>query len=257
MVTIQPNSAITSAEMLNKVRAKMASMQTVISNDTPTGGTLATSVFDRLRGDILNGTLKPGEKLALESLRERYSVGNSPVREALNRLSADGLVERQDQKGFRVAAVSGDDFQELLKTRLWLEERALRESIDHGGTAWEERAVLAFHWLSRVPRSLSEETYIENPEWEPRHREFHLSLLSGCQSRWLINFCAQLYDQASRYRRLAVQSSYPKRHELDEHKLILDAAVSNQADEAVELLMSHYTKTAGFIISPALEQANA
>ncbi len=232
----------------------MASTQTAASNDTQTGGTLATSVFDQLRGDILNGTLKPGEKLALESLRERYSVGNSPVREALNRLSADGLVERQDQKGFRVAAVSSEDFQELLKTRLWLEDKALRESISNGGPVWEERAVLAFHWLSRVPRSLSEDKYVENPEWEPRHREFHLALLSGCGSRWLLNFCAQLYDQASRYRRLAVQSSYPKRHELDEHKLILDAAVSDEADRAVELLTSHYTKTAGFIIVPELDK---
>jgi len=66
-------------------------------------GTLASSVYDRLRGDILSGSLPPGEKLRTEALRSRYEVGNSPIREALNRLSADGLVTREDQKGFRVA----------------------------------------------------------------------------------------------------------------------------------------------------------
>ena len=84
-------------------------------------GTLASSVYDRLRGDILSGSLPPGEKLRTEALRARYEVGNSPIREALNRLSADGLVTREDQKGFRVAAASRADLEELVKTRCWLE----------------------------------------------------------------------------------------------------------------------------------------
>ena len=59
--------------------------------------TLATSVYDRLRDDVLAGHLRPGEKLRTDLLRDRYQIGNSPIREALNRLSADGLVEREDQ----------------------------------------------------------------------------------------------------------------------------------------------------------------
>jgi DNA-binding GntR family transcriptional regulator len=216
-------------------------------NDGVQAGTLASSVHDRLRGDILSGALPPDEKLRTEALRERYGVGNSPLREALNRLSADGLVTREDQKGFRVAAASRADLEELVKTRCWLEEIALRQSIEYGDDAWEESVVLRYHRLSRVRRSSSEDEYVVNYEWEARHRAFHLALLGACGSRWLMQYCTQLNDQAGRYRRLAIVVSYPGRNELTEHEAIMRAATSRDADEAVRLLLAHYDRTAGII----------
>ncbi|MCD6074021.1 MAG: hypothetical protein K0Q70_904, partial [Rhodospirillales bacterium] len=79
-------------------------------------GTLASTVFDRLRQDVLNGVLRPNEKLRIESLRQRYDVGASPVREALNRLVSEGLVLLEDQKGFRVAPVSREELHEIART---------------------------------------------------------------------------------------------------------------------------------------------
>jgi GntR family carbon starvation induced transcriptional regulator len=210
-------------------------------------GTLASSVYDRLRGDILRGLLRPGEKLRAEALRERYGVGNSPIREALNRLSVDGLVTREDQKGFRVATVSRADLEELLKTRCWLEGIGLRESIACGGEAWEEAVVLAFHHLSRAKRSARERSFEINPDWEARHRAFHMALVSNCGSRWLLQYCAQLNDQADRYRQLAIGVAYPGRNELGEHEVIKDAALAGDADAAVAALDAHYQRTAAII----------
>ena len=209
--------------------------------------TLASSVYDRLRSDILSGALPPDEKLRTEALRARYGVGNSPIREALNRLSADQLVTREDQKGFRVAAASRAALEELVKTRCWLEEIALRESIRNGGDAWEETVVLQFHRLSRVPRSTDQETFTSNPEWDKRHRAFHMSLLGGCGSRWLLQFCTQLSDQAKRYRQLALVVSYPRRNELAEHEAIMKAATGRDAGTAAALLLAHYNRTATII----------
>ena len=226
-------------------------------NQEPTGATLASSVYDQLRRDILSGDLSPGTKLRADYLRARYSVGNSPVREALNRLSSDGLVIREDQKGFRVSEVSREDLLELLKTRLWLEEIALRESIANGGVEWEERLVLSFHRLSKLPRSLSQTEYVVNPEWEQRHREFHMALIAACGSRFLVMFCEQLNDRADRYRQLAVATSYPKRKELDEHKIIFEAAVAGDADAAVEHLGVHYRKTVDIILGSGVSYLTA
>ncbi len=210
-------------------------------------GTLASSVYDLLRRDILSGVLPPDEKLRTEALRARYGVGNSPIREALNRLSADQLVTREDQKGFRVATASRAALEELVKTRCWLEEIALRESIRNGGDEWEETVVLQFHRLSRVPRSSNREEFESNPEWEARHRAFHMSLLNGCGSRWLLQYCNQLSDQANRYRKLALVVSYPRRNELSEHEAIMKATTGRDADEAVRLLLAHYNRTATII----------
>ena len=225
---------------------KIVNLQAVLSVAEP-AGTLASSVYDRLRDDILSGALAPDDKLRTEALRERYGVGNSPLREALNRLSADGLVTREDQKGFRVATASRADLEELVKTRCWLEEIALRQSIENGGDDWEEAVVLQYHRLSRMRRSSSEDEYVVNFEWETRHRAFHLALLNACGSRWLMQYCAQLNDQADRYRQLAIVVSYPKRNELSEHEAIMRAATSRDADEAVRLLLAHYDRTAGII----------
>ena len=94
--------------------------------------TLASSVYSTLKGDIITGKLKPGHKLRLQVLKKDYNVGNSPLREALNRLSANGMVMREENKGFKVSTASAEELQELVRTRCWLEETALRESIKNG-----------------------------------------------------------------------------------------------------------------------------
>lgn len=211
-------------------------------------GTLATSVSGRLREDILSGALAPGEKLRIELLSRRYSAGSTPVREALNRLIADGLVEREDQRGFTVAAVSPDDLVELTRTRCWLEGLALREAIEHGGEHWEESLVLAFHRLYRVPRSLLESAYETNPEWERRHTGFHQALLSACGSRWLVLYCDQLRDLAYRYRQLSAAKSFPRRDERIEHEAIMKAALGRDQAAAGKLLAEHYRRTTDSIL---------
>jgi GntR family carbon starvation induced transcriptional regulator len=149
------------------------------SADGESLGTIATSVYERLRTDILTGGLTPGEKLRVEFVRDRYAAGNSPVREALNRLSSEGLVERREQRGFYVTTISDQDLRELTKTRCWLEAIALLESIANHTADWEEGIVLAFHRLSRTARSISETKYQSNPEWEARHRAFHRALIAN------------------------------------------------------------------------------
>ncbi len=210
-------------------------------------GTLATGVYERMRREILSGDLPPGEKLRVEHLRERYGVGASPIREALNRLSVEGVVRREDQKGFRVASVSVEELDELIKTRCWLEETAVRESIASGDDVWEEELLLAFHRLSKAPRSADATSFAVNPDWETLHRAFHMALIGACGSRWLIAYCEHLNDLADRYRQLAIRVAYPQRNELDEHRAIKDAAIARDAEAAVAALTAHYRRTAGII----------
>lgn len=200
-----------------------------------------------IREDILSGFLEPGSKLKIGALRERYDIGTTPVREALNLLTSDGLVERVDQRGFRVAVISKAEFSELLKTRCWLEERALAESIANGDQAWEEALVLSHHHLSRFPRSRGDTGFNANPEWEAKHKRFHVALISACGSAILLRYCEQLYDQNIRYRMVAGLSAYPSRHISEEHEAILNAALDRDSEKAVSLLTTHYQRTGRFL----------
>lgn len=214
--------------------------------------TVASSVYDQMRLDILTGGLRPGEKLRSEFLRDRYHAGISPVREALNRLATERLVCREDQRGFHVAGVSKADLIELTKTRCWVDEIALRESIKLGDDAWEEKIVVAFHRLSRTPRSSADLTYAFNAKWEGLHRDFHNALIASCGSHWLLSFCEQLVDQADRYRQLAAAVSYPKRNERNEHQELMEAALDRDADRAASIQCAHIRKTADIVLEANL-----
>ena len=93
----------------------------------------APSVYEQLLSDILTGVFAPGRRLKIHRLTKRYEVGSGPLREALNRLSANGMVVRETNKGFHVSPTSIDELQELIRTRRWLEEIALRKSIEAEG----------------------------------------------------------------------------------------------------------------------------
>jgi DNA-binding GntR family transcriptional regulator len=211
--------------------------------------TLATSVYAQLRRDVLRGVFRPGERLRFDALCERYEIGATPLREALNRLSAEELVHREEQRGFRVAPVSLSDLAELTKTLCWITELALREAIKNGDTAWEESVVLAAHRLSRVPRE-GEEGYASfNPEWEERHRDFHLALIAACGSRWLIDFYAMLMDRNTRYRYLAFADGSEPRDIEAEHQAIYDAVLARDADRAVLAANMHLRKTTDSVVA--------
>jgi len=206
---------------------------------------MTSRVYSRLRDDIISGILQPGRKLKIEELRRQYDVGSSPIREALSLLTSNHLVERIDQRGFRVARISADEFAELLKTRCWLEERALRESIKNGSGSWEEQVVLAAYRLSRVDRTGADSE--ASAEWERRHKHFHMTLLAECGSTMLLKFCDQLYDQNVRYRQFSGLVAYPERDINAEHGAICDAVLARDADLAVRLLMAHYTRTGEYL----------
>jgi len=219
------------------------------SGDTEGNGSesMTSRIYTRMRADIISGNLEPASKLKVAELRRRYDAGASPIREALSLLTSDNLVERLDQRGFRVVEASTKEFEELLRTRIWLEETALRKSVENGKTAWEEQVILAAYRLSRVPRSEANDQFVANSEWENRHKHFHMTLLAACGSSILLKFCDQLFDQNTRYRHLSAPSAYPSRDINAEHGAICDAVLARDADQAVELLTEHYERTSVFL----------
>lgn len=213
--------------------------------DSP--ATRATSIYERLKADILSAKLEPGRKLQLRFLMDHYNAGQTPLREALNRLTTEDLVIGKEQRGFFVKPISLEELGELTKTRCWVEGLALRESISNATAAWEEALLVSHHRLDRAPRSLNPERFESNPEWERLHKAFHANLISGCGSRPLIGFCEQLADRLNRYRALSSRKAFRVRKVSQEHGDILRAVLGRDSDTAAHLLQQHYEQTAEFI----------
>lgn len=216
-------------------------MDAILNTDS-NGGSATNRAYRSLRDRIVTGQMMPGARLKVEALKEMLDTGASPIREALSLLTSDQLVERIDQRGFRVAHVSAEQFREILKLRCALEDMALRESLTVADKGWEEMLVLAHHRMTRVPRE-------EIDAFEAQHKEFHMALLAACPSPILLKFCDRLYDLNIRYRYLAGKASgyAVKRDVAKEHSDILTAALDRDADFASVCLIQHYRKTGQFL----------
>jgi len=211
----------------------------------PSGPRSLTSVvFQRIRSEILEARLKPGEKILIAALCERLGVSLSAVREALSRLAAEGLVEAEDQRGFRVASVSLEDLQDLTQTRIEIEGLALRLSIERGDAEWEAGVLAAFHQLLRASQqSPPGDRLIE------LHAKFHNAVVSACGSRWLMRFRDVLFEQSERYRRLSMaQRGAATRDSMGEHRALMDAAIERDAAKASRLLADHFNTTTRLLI---------
>ena len=214
----------------------------------PPSRTKAAAAYERLRADIISCAIPPGARLPIELVAERYQVGPTPAREALNRLAAEGLATLAEQRGFSAAEVSPADLIELTETRCLIEEAALRRSMQTAAPAWEERLLLAAHRLGRTPNSATDAAFRENPEWERQHADFHAALIGGAGSRWIASFGATLNQQFRRYRALAMRAAYPTRDAPAEHEALARAALAGDPDQAAHLLRQHYRRTAGIIL---------
>ncbi len=198
----------------------------------------------RLRADILEGALAPAVKLRIELLKATYGFGASSLREALNRLVSDGLVEAEGQRGFWVAPISREAFGDITIARKIVEVGALRQSIEHGTIEWEARVIAARHSLDRLEKSMTTHTQEVVLTWERANRQFHMELLSGCPSKWLLRSVSMLYDQALRYRhRTKLRRAIPRIGVSTDHNNIVEAALAHNADLACQLLSDHIDAT--------------
>jgi GntR family carbon starvation induced transcriptional regulator len=203
--------------------------------------TLASDVFERLRGDILACRLAPGARLRFKDLRARYRAGLSPLREALMRLAADDLVILEDHKGFRVAPVSQEELVDLAMTWFELEALCIRQSIRKGDDRWAANIKARFRELSKH-RMRTAQGRLDRG-WEPRNMAFHESLYAACGSPSLMRFCRVLSERFSRYRRLWARHLARNRNIAKEHEVLCRAVLRRDAPAALSALRKHRMTT--------------
>lgn len=209
--------------------------------------TLASAVYDQLRQAIITVSIAPGEKLNIRALCDRFAVGLSPMREALSRLSSEGLVTQIDHRGFAVTGLSEDDLIDLTRARSWLNELAIRNSVANGDAAWEENVVLCFHRLSRTPRFEPGSEDTRCAKWELAHRKFHSSLIAASGSSRIEQYCEHLFDSSERYRHVGRMAGIKGENRDSEHKALMEAAVARDADAAAALIKAHFEHTAELV----------
>lgn len=209
----------------------------------------ALKVVGDLKQDILTGYFKPGEKLKMARLKERYQVGVSPLREALSQLLIEQLVVVENQRGFKVHPVSREEMRDIYATRAEIEALCVGLAVEKGDDEWEAGILAAAHTMHKFGDMVDKDPQ----EWERRHQAFHTAIARGCNSPTLLQVRRSLYEKASRYRNLWLKKNMANSDVFDanqkEHQQLVDALLDGDGDRARELIRQH-------LLSPsrALEQ---
>ncbi|MFN3143984.1 MAG: GntR family transcriptional regulator [Paracoccaceae bacterium] len=211
----------------------------------PGGQSTVETVYDALKDDIISGKRRPGEFLRIDRISRAYGVGPTPLRETLQRLTAESLVIARGGRGFQVAPLTVAEFEDLNIARTAIETAALRLAIEHGAEAWEGRIVAAGYILRKWDQQMLAGAADAVERWESANAEFHTALLSGCPSHWLLHVREGLASKCDRYRRVSVVSADAPYHEdvAREHMELERAALDRDADRSCALLAGHFQRT--------------
>jgi DNA-binding GntR family transcriptional regulator len=205
--------------------------------------TLTDQAISRIRRDVLIGELGPASKLRIRELAERYDLGVTPIREALAKLGAEGLVVPISNRGFAVPRLSREDLADITTARRTVEAEALRRSIKHGDRAWETGIQSALDalgkHLKRGARTLDE----ADDGFYALHLAFHTALIAACGSPRLIMLHRHLYQQAFRYRAVVMKEVRHTSSFIEEHARLAKAVLSRRVQPAVAALSGHLELT--------------
>lgn len=205
--------------------------------------TRAEVVRDQMREDILNGVMKPGQRLMFPEICARYGTSVGVAREALAGLVSQGLVRAVPHQGHTITPISREDLGDLVAARMMIEPLVLKASVSRGGVEWEAELMAAYHRMSRTSQYSETDPSRTTVEWSQVHDAFHQALFAACGNRKLLDITKQLSNDAMLYRRWS-DVVVPERDVMAEHKALLDAAIAGDAELAAALLRAHIEKTA-------------
>ncbi len=211
---------------------------------------IADQAYDRIRQDIIFGRLEPGSRLRLERMSSAYGASVSTLREIFGRLSSEGLVVAEGQRGFQVAPVSPGGFRDVAAMRLLLETHAIPSSFKAGDLEWESRLVAAHHKLAVLERRMMAGEAAGAETWKRYDREFHQTLIEACDSQTLLDLYAGVFDQYLRYQMVAVV--FRGAIAAEEHRRLLECALARDADGACRLLAEHVDGCVAYTIDSGL-----
>jgi len=203
--------------------------------DTIQRVSMVDNVTERLRHDLLAGEIRPGERIKVAELEKRFGVSHIPIREAVRRLEAEGLIVAMPQRAAVAAGVDLDDLNGLYDLRRIIECEVIRRSAK----------VMTDEQLDSVQSALEGLEAVANDHDSPRfwelHRDFHWALLEPGASAWIERVLDQIWLASQRYVRLFVSKTLGDA--MHDHRLLRDLCVQRDGTGAAELLRRHLDRT--------------
>jgi DNA-binding GntR family transcriptional regulator len=193
------------------------------------------NVTARLRGALLAGEIKPGERIKVAELERSFGVSHIPIREAVRRLEAEGLIVALPQRAAVAAGVDLDDLAGLYDLRRIIECDVIRRSV----------AAMTGEQVQTVRVALEELEVVaqdhDSPKFWELHNAFHWALIEPGASPWIRRMLEQLWFASQRYVRLFVSATLEDA--MADHRELSRLSERRDGDGAASLLRSHLDRT--------------
>lgn len=210
------------------------------------------SIYDRLHDRLISGEFPHGTRLSPEKLRLDYGCSASTLREVLFRLSTVGLVDFEEQRGFRLPQQSAELQHDLTQMRILLESEGACLSIRHGGVAWEARLSAAHHMLSHIESKVPQGNvpYDLLALWSMAELKFHQTLIDACASNVLKRTHRIIYHQFRQQLITTDKEFVFVPENIEQHKGILEAALAHDEGLIRQRIHDHLARN---LVRPLLE----
>ncbi|AZO33594.1 MAG: FCD domain-containing protein [Mesorhizobium sp.] len=218
----------------------------------PSSTSRTAETYRNLRDAIVQARLLPGERLKIDDLSAAFEASSGAVREALSRLTAEGLVKAEPQKGFEVAPISRKDLIQLTEVRITVEGLCLQEAIRYGTVEWEARVLSTRHQLNALAKARLHPETDQGKKWPVLHMEFHDALVSACRNEVWLEIRQALYIRSERYRRMSGPVEGSGRSVEQEHNAIADAALARDAKAAKAAMKRHLEITTEVLLNSSI-----
>lgn len=195
--------------------------------------TLAEQLYEQFRASILDDTYGPGKELQEVALAEEFGVSRGPVREAMRRLAADGLVTLESRRGAVVRSLTRADFLDAYRVREALELLAVQLATP----LLDEQD---FEFLSSCIENMDDAIASGDMTGLLReNRKFHQHFVERTSNAMLLATYTYVVDSIGRYQRWSVELRGDLTHLIEEHRGILEKVRARDVEAAVELSSQH------------------
>jgi DNA-binding GntR family transcriptional regulator len=201
--------------------------------------TVNKEVYDLLRFKISTGEIPPGERITLRTIAEEFGVSTMPVREAVRRLQAEGLLYFENRNVI-IRQLSLEEVKQIFVIRGRLETLAIEWALPN--VTEEDLFVLRKHLEKMDKQGLSFN------DWEVLNRQFHLQLYHLSGSAPLQNLIKNVWDSVTPYMYIYSSSVTSFEHSQSQHYRMLDFIGAKNTEQLLHLLLEHLNDTSAIIL---------
>jgi DNA-binding GntR family transcriptional regulator len=196
---------------------------------------ISVRAYQHIRESLLNSGIYVGQKILHHELGQKLGISNTPLREAMFRLVAEGLLSHENYKGFSVSAITFEEAVDIYETRELIEpELAAKAAADHS------QNLKVFYKIQKRYEQLISEPY--HRQRILTDKKFHMEIARLAKNETLVNMLNQLYDKLILKSPVEQLSNERGRSAIAEHVKILDGLKSRDARAVYRLMKKHIQK---------------